>query len=301
MARKLIAALVPMVALTLLAGCGAPAGTDGDLTDDWPMLAAAKIPSPPVGACYTTTVDYFEPDKVTLFSFKPVDSCDTAHASETFYVGQLTGAAASASTPPKGADLKDGWATCNTEAQKFLGGDFHDGRLALQVLVPSSTQWTAGARYLRCDLSEVVSDGGKPVNRTGTLKNALTGDKAIAITCAMEVYDTDGTSWLDYTATPCTSTHNIEYVGTYTAAGVAFPKTAEGRKSAMDAGCNALGAKYLNMTTAQLAAHKQVGIGYWTVGEENWNRGDRSSRCYAMLFDKKTINRSLKGMGPTTI
>jgi hypothetical protein len=300
MARKLIAALVPLVALTVLAGCGAPSGTDGDVVDDWPMLAAAKIPSPPVGTCYTTNVDFFEPDTVTLFSFKAVDSCATAHASETFYVGELTGAAASSSTPPKGEGLKDGWAKCNSEAEKYLGGDFHDGRLALQVLVPSATQWTAGARYLRCDLAEVVSDGGKPVNRTGSLKNGLTGDKAVALACAMEVYDTDGKTWLDYTATPCSSAHNIEYVGTYAAPERAFPKTADERKAAIEAGCDALGAKFLGMTTAQLSAHKQVGIGYWTVGEENWNRGDRSSRCYAMLFDKKTVSRSLKGVGPTT-
>jgi hypothetical protein len=297
MARKLIAALVPVLALAVLAGCGTPKGTDKDIVDDWPMLAAAKVPSPPVGNCYTTTVDYFEPDTTTLFSFKPAESCTTAHASETFYVGELTGSAASGSTPPKGTALKDGWAKCASEAEKFLGGDFHDGRLALVVLVPSSSQWGSGARYLRCDLAEVVSDGGKPVNRTSSLKNGLTGDKPVGLSCAMEVYDTDGTTWLDYTVTPCTSTHNIEYVGTYTASDRPFPKTADERKAAIEAGCDALGAKFLNLSSAQLAAHKQVGVGYWTVGEENWNRGDRSSRCYAMLFDKKTTSRSLRGIG----
>lgn len=301
MARKLVSAVVPVMALALLAGCGAPAGTDKDLVDDWQMLGTPKVPSPPVGACYTTTVDYFATDTTTLFSFKPVDSCSVAHASETFYVGDLTGAAAGGTTPPKGADLKDGWSTCASEAEKFLGGDYHDARVELLVLVPSSSQWAAGARYLRCDLAEVVSDADKPVSRTSSLKDGLKGDKPLALTCAMEVYDTDGKTWLDYTPTSCTSTHNMEYVGTYMSTDRPFPANSDERKSAMRPGCEALGAKYLGMTSSQLTNNQQVGIGFWMVDEENWNRGNRSARCYAMLFDKKTTSRSIKNIGTGTI
>ncbi|MEV8514432.1 septum formation family protein [Dactylosporangium sp. NPDC051484] len=301
MARKLISALVPAMALALLAGCGAPAGTDKDLIDDWQMLAAPKVPSPPVNACYTTSVEYFTTDTTTLFSFKPVDSCSVSHASETFYVGDLTGSAASGTTPPKGQALKDGWTKCATEAEQFLGGDYRDGRLELLVLVPSSTQWASGARYLRCDLAEVVSDADKPVNRTGSLKGALTGDKPLALTCAMEVYDTDGKTWLDYTPAACTSSHNIEYVGTYTSTDRPFPGNADERKTAIRPGCEALGAKYLGMTASQLTNHQQVGIGFWMVDEENWNRGNRSARCFAMLFDKKMVSRSIKDVGSGTI
>ncbi|MER7003113.1 septum formation family protein [Dactylosporangium sp. NPDC000555] len=301
MARKLISALVPAIALALLAGCGTPAGTDKDLINDWQMLATPKVPSPPVNACYTTSVDYFATDTTTLFSFKPVDSCSVSHASETFYVGDLTGSAASGTTPPKGEALKDGWTKCATEAEQFLGGDYHDGRLELLVLVPSSTQWASGARYLRCDLAEVVSDGDKPVNRTGSLKGALTGDKPLALTCAIEVYDTDGKTWLDYTPTACTNSHNMEYVGTYTSTDRPFPSNADERKSAIRPGCEALGAKYLGVTTSQLTSHQQVGIGFWMVDEESWKRGNRSARCYAMLFDKKMVSRSIKNIGTGTI
>jgi hypothetical protein len=299
MARKqLITALVPVMALALLAACGTPAGTDKDLTDDWAMLSAPKVPSPPVGACYSSSVDYFATDQTTLFSFKPVESCTTAHASETFYVGELTGSAATGTTPPKGAALKDGWTKCATEAETFLGGDYHDGRLELIVLPPSSSQWAGGARYLRCDLAEVVSDGDKPVNRTSSLKGGLTGDKPAALTCAMEVYDTDGKTWLDYTPAACTASHNMEYVGTFTSPDRPFPGNPDDRKTAMRPGCEALGAKYLGMNASQLTNHQQVGIGFWMVDEENWNRGNRAARCYAMLFDKKTVTKSIKNMGP---
>ncbi|MEV6931655.1 septum formation family protein [Dactylosporangium sp. NPDC051485] len=301
MVRKLTAALVPVMALALLAGCGAPAGTDKDLIDDWAMLGTPKVPSPPVGACYTTTADTFQTENITQFSFKLADSCTATHASETFYVGDLTGSAASGTTPPKGEALKDGWAKCGSEAEKFLGGDYHDGRLEMLVLVPSATQWTAGARYLRCDLAEVVSDGNKPVSRTSSLKGGLGGDKPAALTCATEVYDTDGTSWLDYTPTSCTSTHNMEYVGTYIANDQAFPDSQDARKKLIRPGCEAIGAKYLNLTATQLTNHQQVGIGYWMVGKEDWERGNRAARCYAMLFDKKTTSKSIKGIGTAQI
>jgi predicted small secreted protein len=295
--RRLIAALVPAVALALLAGCGTPAGVDKDLTDDWAMLAVPKVPSPPVGACYTTTVSYFATDTTTIFSFKPVDSCTASHASETFYVGDLAGTAASGTTPPKGVALKDAYTKCSSEAETFLGGDYHDGRVEMLLLVPSSAQWSGGARYYRCDIAEVASDGDKPVTRTSSLKDGLRGDKPAGLTCAQETYESDGKTWLDYDATACTNLHNMEYVGTYVSGDRPFPSTADDRKTAIRPGCEALGAKYLAMSASTLANHQEVGIGFWMVDEENWSRGNRSARCYAMLFDKKETTRSIKNLG----
>lgn len=193
--RRLVMAVAPVAAVVMLAGCATPSGVDKNLIDEWSMLAAPKVPLPPVGSCYDSTVPYFETDTLTIFSFKAAESCTTAHISETFYVGELSGTAASVTSPPKGADLKDAWAKCNTEAQTFLGGDYHDGRLELIVLPPSSAQWSGGGRYFRCDLAEVQSDAGKPVSRTSSLKGALTGDKPIALTCAQETYEADGKTW----------------------------------------------------------------------------------------------------------
>jgi len=297
MIRRLLPVLVPAVALALLAGCGTPTGVDKDLTDDWAMLAAPKVPAPVAGVCYTTTVSFYATDTTTIFSFKPVDACATSHASETFFVGELTGAAATATTPPKGAALKDAYTKCASEAETFLGGDYHDARVEMLVLVPSSTQWSGGARYYRCDLSEVLSDGDKPVSRTTTLKDGLRGDKPLALTCAQETYESDGKTWLDYNATACTNLHNMEYVGTYTSGERAFPSTSDERKTAMRPGCEAIGAKYLNMSTATLDKHQDVGIGFWMVDEESWARGNRSARCYAMLFDTKSTTKSIKNIG----
>ncbi|GAA0737979.1 septum formation family protein [Dactylosporangium roseum] len=295
--RRLFPAVLPVVALMLLAACGVPAGVDKDLTDDWAMLAEPKVPSPPVGACYNTTVSYFAHDTTTIFSFKPVESCGTSHASETFFVGELTGSAANGSTPPKGAALNTAWSKCAKEAETFLGGDYHDGRLTLLVLAPSTAQWAGGARYFRCDLAEVASDGNKPVNRTSSLKDGLRGDKPVALTCAQETYESDGKTWLDYNATACTNVHNMEYVGTYTSGERPFPTNSEERRAAMRPGCEALGAKYLGMSASTLQNHQQLGIGFWLVDEEGWARGDRSARCYAMLFDKLTTVRSVKNLG----
>ena len=295
--RRLVTAVAPLAAVVMLAGCTTPAGVDKNLVDEWAMLAAPKVPSPPLGACYDSTVPFFETDTLTIFSFTAVANCTTAHISETFYVGELNGPAANGSSPPKGADLKDAWSKCNTEAQTFLGGDYHDGRLELVVLPPSTTQWAGGGRYFRCDLAEVQSDAGKPVSRTSSLKGGLTGDKPIALTCAQETYEADGKTWEDYEPTACTATHNMEYVGTYTSGDRAFPKNADERRAAMRTGCEALGAKFLGMTQSALDNHQEVGIGFWMVDEENWLRGNRTARCYAMLYDKKSTVRSLKGLG----
>ncbi|MET7399274.1 septum formation family protein [Dactylosporangium sp. NPDC005572] len=295
--RRLIPALVPAVAVFLLAACGTPAGVDKDLTDDWTMLDAAKIPSPPVNKCYNTSVSYFAHDTTTIFSFTAVEACTSAHASETFFVGELTGSAATGSTPPKGAALNDAWQKCAKEAESFLGGDYHDGRLAMLVLAPSAAHWAAGARYFRCDLAEVASDGNKPVSRNSSLKDGLRGDKPIALTCMQETYEADGKTWLDYNVSSCTNVHNMEYVGTYTSGERAFPTNSEERRAAMRPGCEALGAKYLNMSTSTLVNHQQLGIGFWLVDEEAWLRGDRAARCYAMLFDKLTTTKSVKNLG----
>lgn len=295
--RRLAVAAVPVAALLALAGCGTPAGADKNLVDDWTMLAQPKVPLPPVGACYDTNVEYFETDTITIFSFTKTESCTTKHVSETFFVGELTGVAAGGSTPPKGKDLTDAYTACASEAEKYLGADWHDGRLEMLVLPPSSAQWSGGARYFRCDLAEVQSDGGKPVSRSNSVKDGLRGDRPIALTCAQETYEADGTTWKDYEPTACTSTHNMEYVGTYVSAERPFPKTSDERKVAMRAGCEAIGAKYLGMSQSTLDNHQEVGIGFWMVDEENWLRGNRAARCYAMLFDKKSTTRSIKGLG----
>ncbi|MEV0570557.1 hypothetical protein [Dactylosporangium sp. NPDC050588] len=65
MKRAVRAAAAAVLAGLLLgtSGCGLTvAGVDGELTDDWPPLAAPKFDLPAVGACLgTTTKTPFDP------------------------------------------------------------------------------------------------------------------------------------------------------------------------------------------------------------------------------------------------
>ena len=53
MRRWWTAVAVGAVAVLALAGCGAPGGADGNLTDEWPGFGPAKGFVPENGACHT--------------------------------------------------------------------------------------------------------------------------------------------------------------------------------------------------------------------------------------------------------
>ena len=74
--RVAVAALAG--AVVAMAGCRAPAGLDGDLTDDWRPAAAAVQFTPKVGDCHVIA----EPSSY-LTSYQPVD-CSRQHLLETF-------------------------------------------------------------------------------------------------------------------------------------------------------------------------------------------------------------------------
>ncbi|MFR9775563.1 hypothetical protein ACL02O_05840 [Micromonospora sp. MS34] len=68
------------------AGCGEPAGSDGDLVDDWPAFGPVVQFAPNVGDCSKLGV-------VTPITYSPVD-CGQSHSAETFHLGTFTGALA---------------------------------------------------------------------------------------------------------------------------------------------------------------------------------------------------------------
>src|SRR5688500_8093536 len=94
--RKALAGVVLLGTVALLAGCGAPRGVDGNLTDDWSMLPAVSVVVPTAPACHTVT----ESDLSTVTRWPPAVSCSTPHNVELFHVGTFAGADADRTTPP---------------------------------------------------------------------------------------------------------------------------------------------------------------------------------------------------------
>ncbi|GAA3236812.1 septum formation family protein [Dactylosporangium siamense] len=286
--------LVLSLTLVTVAACGNPAGTDGDLFNGWTALAAPSVPKPAAGECWTFTGTA---EKLTVGPGLVEVDCGTSHASETIHVGEFSGTLAQGSKVPEGADLTDAFATCLTEANTFLGSDWHDGRLTLRVLPPSEKQWTGQARYFRCDLIEVSDDTGTIAARTTSLKDTLRGSRPIQIGC-VKVETTSGGGIEDFIPTKCETLHNGEYAGTfYSPDARPYPSDGNARRALIQPACKTIVAKFLGLTDAQFAENKQISFAWSTATPTRWSYGDRSARCYLMLEGTLSVSRSLQGNG----
>ncbi|GGM39325.1 septum formation family protein [Dactylosporangium sucinum] len=275
-----------------VAACGRPAGTDGDLVDDWPALGKPGVPVPTVGQCWTgaSSAEKLEPGS----GMKPVD-CAADHASETFHVGTFTGTTAQGSAPPAGAQLAEAYTTCDRQAKSFLDGDWHDGRLVLRVFPPTGAEWRGEARFFRCDLIEVSDDNGTLFTRKSSLKDTLDGSRPIALGCVQVKTDSDGFID-DFVPITCEQQHNGEYAGTfYSPDARPYPSDTGARRALLQPGCKALVAKFLGVTEAQFDTNQQLSFAWSTAQQARWEYGDRSARCYLMLEGKLSVARSLKG------
>ena len=166
-------------ALALAAGCAGPAGTDGDLTDDWAAMPAPKPYQPTAPACFTDDL------QASIRLPEPVD-CQRGHRMETFFSGTFTGAdAARTTTPPTGsAERRRAFEQCMTATTTFLGDDWRNGRLELTMTVASQQHWEGGGRWFRCDLVVRDENGyGDIATRVASLKGTLAGDRPMARGC----------------------------------------------------------------------------------------------------------------------
>src|SRR2546430_3892555 len=153
MRRGWALAVLGAVAVLGLAGCGKPAGIDGDLTNSWPAFEKAKTPVPVVGACYPTEYD---PTWVGDFS-KAVECKTASHQTETVFVGAFTGADADRSGPPLAgsAARKTAFAQCQKAANDYIGGDWQSAKVDIGLVLPDDKAWTGGAPRYRCGARQV--------------------------------------------------------------------------------------------------------------------------------------------------
>ncbi|MEV0128874.1 septum formation family protein [Dactylosporangium sp. NPDC050688] len=293
---RLTAVLVAV--LVLAAGCArTPQGVDKDLVDDWAMMAAAKVPEPEPGDCWTT-----QSSRIGDIAASPVavvqTPCEMSHVAETAYVGQFTGALADADRAPSADGMAETYKACDAQVATFLGGSWQDSRLRMIVYPPTTTQWRGGARFYRCDVAALRTERGILDPRTQTLKGALQSGGELLLGCGSKV-ETGG-NWTDVDPAACTAPHDTEFVGVVAAAGAVYPADAKARSAAWGTGCLNKIRSYTGMPDSTLAKAK-AGSGYWQIAlsQDEWKAGNRSARCYVTL--PKKITRSLKGAGNITI
>lgn len=293
MRRWLGAAASAALITTALTGCGTPAGTDGDLTDDWRPVAEARQFTPEVGDCHVIA----DPTSY-LTSYQPVD-CTRSHLVETYHLGTFTGALAERPIPPKvgSTALRTAFAECDAKATAFVGGDWRGARLTVQVVPPSPAGWSGGSRWYRCDLLELDAvDGGTAINnhydhavqRSASLRDELKRPSKVAYGCL----DEDEYENLQHSS--CDKPHRFEYVGSWTAPDGPYGDVARNDDN-VHAKCRTVVARYAKVPVDGNLRYR-TGTAYRLPSEKAWARGDRGVRCFFWSGGPK-LTRSIKGGG----
>lgn len=277
------AAILVVVALVLgIAGCaGRPAGVDGNLTDDWPALADARMESPIVGTCHTGLVlyEWFGP-----FTPYTID-CAAEHTYETIYIGtfpqDLSG---KPDHPDRGSTaLAPLFRLCTTNGNAFLGDDWQDGYVTLQLSVPSSAAWRAGARWFACNASRTTDNfQHEPTVMTGSLRGALGPTGSLRRGCETVTEDADH-YLLSEESVDCSVPHNAEFAGLLRLTDAKYPTDNDTRWTHENYACNSV---FKNFLGIPYGTSDYFGFFHDDITEEQWNLGVRTMACILLGYDK---------------
>jgi hypothetical protein len=292
-----LAGAVCALVATLVAGCGEPVGTDGDLTDDWAALPAPTPFVPQADVCHPSAEDTGYLSTYTL-----VD-CARVHQAETVYVGRFPAPYADRSTPPGvgSAAVRAAFPTCDAKARQFVGADWRGARMTVRIVFPSPRGWAGGERWFRCDLTVLDQIGGgtvlnhpedHPVDQVGSLRDILRHPSPLAYTCFTD------TKYFRLVPTACGKTHRYEYVGIWT---TPLPSLAliTANHARVWSACRSVIAAYVHIPDDGTMANR-AGVDYVPPSPEAWARGDRGVRCL-LWSDNRELTRSVKGAGPSAL
>lgn len=292
--RRLTVPAAVLAVLLVLAGC-AEAGVDGDLTDDWPALAEPQPYVPVAGVCLPDE----SPREVPAAAAGGVD-CAVPHVGETVHVGAFP--AALVKLPPEqAAESRAAFAECDRQASGYTGGQWRAARLRLDVAVPTGTAWAAGARWFRCDLTEVTGveqESPAAVVRTGSLRDVLKAGGPLRLGCYTAALNRVR---LVEKLTPidCARPHNAEFAGVW-----AVPERLERPRRDRDwvpfyGACTRIVAAYVGVPDdGTLPA--RAGVRPVPTSPARWRAGDRAVRCYFWLPERQ-VSTSLRGGGPAAL
>lgn len=294
--RRWLALALGGITVLVVGGCGRlPDGVDGDLVDQWTGLPEPVGFVPDSGVCHPDSYRRTAP----LAEYRPV-GCDQPHQVETVYVGEFTGDAADRDSPPgpRSGHSRRAYRECEERVEEFLGADFRYGWLWLGVAVPSEEGWQGGARWYRCDLMELEPGYGDPVQRSGSLADALAGESDLWLGCYQVSVDEDDGTVTEMTTVACTETHQAEFVGVWRAELDDYPSSGDA-EAQVEQGCWEQVAEYVDLPVDSDLPARTGTIVDW-MSERDWDAGDRAFRCYLWLPDGE-LTESLAGAGPDAL
>jgi hypothetical protein len=287
--RGWFAALVCAAALGLTAGCtdALPEGVDGDLTDGWAPPPPAVQWRPQSAGCFDDLPETASPE-----SYAPID-CRQRHIAETYWVGDLRGAAArpGAIAGAAGAARQAAYRECSRRADRFLGGAWRESRVVVQFVLPDKTAWDAGARWYRCDVAE-SDDDGDLVGRAGSLRAVLAGVSGLRLGCFDPAISGDRVRSM--ASVNCDRAHHAEFVGLWTAPPMPYARLHG--SALLSKGCMSAIARYTNVPDDGMLKYRTGWLGLPGT-ELAWAAGDRTVQCFLWLSGE-TITGSYRGVGP---
>lgn len=292
MRRWLTVVGLVVVSAVALAGCSKPAGTDGNLVDDWPALGEPKLFIPTANVCYQSK-------PADNWNSTATDSvaCTASHIVETVFVGTFTGDAANRTTPPPtgGPEQRAAYTTCGQKVNDFLGADWHTGLAMVNLVEPDDAAWKGGARWFRCDVMNTAGYSHNGQEVSWSLKDGLRGSRSLADRC-FDATDTSNHQLTDRAPVDCSKPHRGEFAGLYTAPAGNYPGDKD-KGDPGETGCEKVVAKYVGSGWG-----RRSDLGWFWVyyGADQWNLGDRTIRCYAVAFNgerTRTYTGTLKNIG----
>jgi Septum formation len=282
--RGIVGTLLTGVTVLALAACSLPPGTDGDLTNQWPAMAAPTGWEPKTGAC--STEFFVQAHRAT---YDPIE-CTKDHRYETVFVGQFTGDAAALSSPPGAGkpEMAAAWADCDAKATEFLGGEWRDAKIWIGVSTPSAGNWAGGARWYRCEVGarEELREG--VVSMAKSLKGEFAGASALRYGC----YQHEKESF-ERVEKACTEPHNAEYTG-FVKVSYAYTDL-KNHADEFFGKCRSSIARYAGVPDDGNVKYR-TGVSIDFPAQADWEAGDSNVRCFMWLGSEKKT-RSIKGVG----
>ncbi|WP_238010548.1 septum formation family protein [Dactylosporangium sp. AC04546] len=282
------------LAAVLLTGCS---GTDGKVTDGLGALPVPSAAVPATGACLATGGNVAYNDKGDP-SATPVD-CAKPHKLEVVQVARFPD---SAEPPGWGSPaMRAAYADCGKAASGYLGGDWHTGWLFVHVGRPSTAAWAGGARSYVCGVAEFQrTDWSAPaLERTGSLRGTLAGGPPKCAVLVGNQPDRQGfyTRIAGERRTGCTELHDAELAAVLEMPDGAYP----GDKAQADyllPRCVTAVTTLLGLTREAFARRSELWVHFtWLDDENEWQAGERTSLCYAIVSASHQVRASLKGVG----
>ncbi|MDI5982224.1 septum formation family protein [Amycolatopsis magusensis] len=269
-----------LAAALAVSGCATEVGgraLAGGAADEQSPAARAPAPSgDPVA----------EPGQCVLGSSPAPVDCAKPHHVEVTKAGTF-GADLPAARPDAAVIFKAALPECRTEAAKFLGStDFDASTLAAWMLWAPVDDWAAGDRWYRCGVAQLDPDG-KAVERTGSLKGALSGEKFFEFQVCSSVKPLEAA----VKRISCTEPHHAEGLRVVTMGKPGDPvPTPDEFNAAARPVCGETLTKYLGTATRD----DVVATWRWPSQTE-WEQGFTNLTCYAQT--DVPVTKKLRNLG----